>query len=62
MLESQVFSCPILNFITNQALLTVESYCLPVGIKRCKQGVVLRLTLVICRLCYTTFGGVSSST
>lgn len=51
MLETQVFSGPVL--ITNQLLLTVESY-----IKRCEQGVVLRLTLVICMLCYTTSEGV----
>lgn len=49
MLESQVFSCPILHLITNQAFLAAESYCLPAEIKRCEQGVVLRLTLIICK-------------
>lgn len=34
------------------------SHCLPAGTKRCEQGVVLRLMLVICRWCYTTSGGV----
>lgn len=58
MLESQVFPCPILHLITNQAFLAVESCCLPAVIKRCEQGVVFRLTLFICRLCYTTSGGV----
>lgn len=58
MLESQVFSCPVLHLITNQAFLAAESYCLPAEIKRCEQGVVLRLTLTICRLCYATSGRV----
>lgn len=57
MLESQVFPCPLLHLITNQAFLAAESYCLPAGI-RCEQGVILRLTFVKCRLCYTTSGGV----
>lgn len=59
--ESQVFSCPVLHLITNQAFLAVESCCLPAVIKRCEQDVLLRLTLFICRLCYTTSGGVLAS-
>lgn len=54
MLERQVFAYPILHFITNQAVLAAESYCLPAGIEKCEQGVVFRLPLVICRWCYTT--------
>lgn len=61
MLESQVFSCPLLHLIPNQAFLAAESYCLPAGIKRCEQGLVLRLTLVKCRWCYTTSGRVLAS-
>lgn len=58
MLESQVFSCPILHLITNQAFLASEMYCLPAKIKRCEQSVVFKADTLICRLCYATSGGV----
>lgn len=60
MLESQVFSCPILHLMPNQAFLAAESYHVPFGIRRCEQGMVLRLPLVLCRWCYRTCGVVQA--